>query len=92
MVRGIATGSFFKRLVAKTLAKQCSAADEKACTPFQFARARVDVEHAIRFAADEDPETTVLSIDGIGAYDYVLWLSVMTTLLEIPYLRGLLPS
>ena len=44
-VRGIATGTVFRRLVAKTLARQHSEAVEEACSPFQFAlstRAGVD--------------------------------------------------
>ena len=51
-VRGIATGTTFRRLVAKTLAKQFSKQVEAACAPFQFAlstRAGVDcVMHAER--------------------------------------------
>ena len=45
-----------------------SAAVETTCAPFQFAlstRAGVDcVGHAVRAATDENPEATVLSIDG----------------------------
>ena len=44
-VRGIATGTSFRRLVAKTLAKQFGKTVEAACAPFQFAlstRAGVD--------------------------------------------------
>ena len=51
-VRGIATGTVFRRLVAKTLAKQFMKEVEHACSPFQFAlstRAGVDcVGHAAR--------------------------------------------
>ena len=51
-VRGIATGTVFRRLVAKTLARQFSKEVEDACAPFQFAlstRAGVDcVGHAVR--------------------------------------------
>ena len=36
-VRGIATGSSFRRLVAKTLARQFGKAVEATCFPFQFA-------------------------------------------------------
>ena len=65
--------SSFRQLVAKTLAKQFSTAVNDTCAPFQFAlstRAGVDcVGHAVRFATDADPEATVLSVDGVGAYD-----------------------
>ena len=36
-VRGIATGTSFRRLVAKSLARQFSDEVESACSPFQFA-------------------------------------------------------
>ena len=70
-VRGIATGTSFRRLVAKTLARQFGAAVEATCAPFQFAlstRAGVDcVGHAVRVATDQNTEATVLSINGVGA-------------------------
>ena len=36
-MRGIATGTTFRRLVAKTLARQFSKVVEATCSPFQFA-------------------------------------------------------
>ena len=94
-VRGIATGSSFRRLVAKTLARQFGKAMEATCSPFQFAlstRAGTDcVGHAVRIATDRDPQATVLSIDGIGAYDHVHRSAMLGKLLEVPSLRGLLP-
>ena len=94
-VRGIATGTTFRRLVAKTLARQFSKVVEATCSPFQFAlstRAGVDcVGHAVRAATDMDPEMTVLSIDGVGAYDHVYRSAMLSKLLEVPALRPLLP-
>ena len=94
-VRGIATGTSFRRLVAKTLARQFAHEVEAACAPFQFAlstRAGTDcVGHAVRAATEANQQATVLSIDGVGAYDYVHRSSMMAKLLEIPDLRGLLP-
>ena len=62
-VRGIVTGTSFRRLVAKTLAKQFGKTVEAACAPFQFAlstRARVDcVGHAVRAITDMDPKLMV---------------------------------
>ena len=93
-VRGIATGTSFRRLVAKTLARQFGAAVEATCAPFQFAlstRAGVDcVGHAVRVATDQNTEATVLSIDGVGAHDHVLRSSMMK-LRDTPSLQGLLP-
>ena len=55
-VRGIATGTSFRRLVAKTLARQFWKAVESTCEPFQFAlstRAGTDcVGHTIRAMTD----------------------------------------
>ena len=74
--RGIATGTSFRRLIAKTLARQFGKVVESACAPFQFAlstRAGTDcVEHAVRVMTDADPDATILSVDGVGAYDHVL--------------------
>ena len=38
-----------------------------------------------------NPMTTVLLVDGIGAYDHVYRVSMMSKLLEVPSLRHLLP-
>ena len=79
--------------MARTLARQFT--EVKAASPFQFAlstRAGVDcVGHAVRAATDANPMTTVLSVDGIGAYDHVYRASMMSKLLEVPSLRHLLP-
>ena len=94
-VRGIATGTSFPRLVARTLARQFGKAVEATCAPFQFAlstRASTDcVGHAIRAVADANPVCTVLSIDGIGAYDHVYRSAMLAKLHEVPSLQGLLP-
>ena len=67
--QGIATGTSFRRLVAKTLARQFSKQVEATCAPFQFAlstRVGTDcVGHAIRALIDADPTATVLSMDGL---------------------------
>ena len=64
-VRGIATGTSFRRLVAKSLARQFGQEVERVCSPFQFAlstRAGVDcVGHAVRIATDSDPRAILLS-------------------------------
>ena len=91
-VRDIATGTVFRRLVAKCLSRQYIAEVEKVCAPFQFAmstRAGTDcVGHAVRAMTDFNPHTTVLSVDGVGAYDHVLRSSKLH---EVESLRCLLP-
>ena len=94
-VRGIATGTSFRRLVAKSSARQFGQEVERVYCPFQIAlstRAGVDcVGHAVRTAFDLDPRATVLSIDGIGAYDHVLRSAMLGKLLKEENLRDLLP-
>ena len=79
-VRGIVTGCTFRRLVARTLARQFSKEFEDECSPFQYAlstRAGTDcVGHMLRAATDMDPMSCVLKVDGIGAYDHVLRASM----------------
>ena len=78
----------FRRLVAKR--DQV----EESCAPL-FAlstRARTDcVDHVIRSVTERQPDLTVLSNDGIGAYDHVYRSSIMAKLHEMPGLRKLLP-
>ena len=93
--RGIATGHALRRLVARTLARQFMPQVEAACAPFQFAlstRAGTDcVGHIVRLATDLDPRTTVLSIDGTGAYDNVLREAMLSGLNAVPEARAILP-
>ena len=94
-VGGIATGSSLRRLVARTLAKQFTKVFEAECAPFQHAlstRAGTDcVGHMLRAATDADPNLTVLSVDGIGAYDHILKTSMLTRLRSMPGTREILP-
>ena len=73
-VRGIVSGEVFRRLVARTIAQQLAPALEKAA-PFQYAFSTKSgcecVAHAIQALTDFDPDTTLLSIDGIGAFDLI---------------------
>ena len=89
-VCGVATSTTFRRFVVKTLARQFGKAVVATYAPFQFAlstRAGTDcVGHAIHYRA-----ATVLSIDGIGAYDHVHRSAMVAKLLEVPSLRGLVP-
>ena len=82
--RDIATGTVFRRLVSKTLARQFGPVVEASCVPFQVAlstRAGVDcVGHTIRAATDDNPRMTVLSVDGVGAYDHVLRATMLSKL------------
>ena len=74
-VRGIVVGEVFRRLVARTMAQQLSSAVEEATAPFQYAlstRAGCEcIAHAVQAMTDVDGRATILSIDGIGAFDLV---------------------
>ena len=94
-VRGIATGCSLRRLTARTLAKQFAKDFESECAPFQFAlstRAGTDcVGHLLRAATDVNPNATVLSVDGVGAYDHILRAAMMNRLARMPNAKALLP-
>ena len=91
----IATGSTIRRLVARTLAKQFMEEFEAECAPFQYTlltRAGTDcVGHLLHATTDADPRVTVLSVDGIGAYDHVLRSAMLGRLASMPGARSLLP-
>ena len=72
-VRGIVVGDVLRRLVARTMSQQTSPAVERATSPYQYAlttRAGCEcVAHALQGLTEMDPEVTVTSIDGLGAFD-----------------------
>ena len=74
-VKGIMAGDVVRRLVAKTMARQMSEAVQVATSPFQFAfSTRVGCEcvaHTLHALTEVDPEATILSFDGINAFDLV---------------------
>ena len=94
-VRGIVAGAAFRRLVARTLARQFGEEMEAACSPFQFAlstRAGTDcVGHIVRFLTQADPELSVLSVDGVGAYDNIYRASMLGKLRELLTAGNILP-
>ena len=59
--------------MARTIAKQVSKQAEAATVPFQYALSTKAwcecVAHILQTLTDLDPEATVMSIDGVGAYD-----------------------
>ena len=87
-VRGIVCGDFLRRIVARTLAQQLSPEFENACAPFQFAlstRAGTEsVAHALQASTALDPNLTVLSIDGISAFDSISRASMLKGLVSLP--------
>ena len=74
-VRGIVAGDMVRRLVTRTIAQQIRGPVERVTSPLQYAlstRAGTEcVTHAIPAIIDADPRATVLSVDGISAYDTI---------------------
>ena len=94
-VRGLVMSDAFRRVVARTLAQQCAGALQSARAPFQYAlQARAGAEslaRAARAATELDTRTTVLSIDGVGAYDHISRACMLGGPKRTPGLTGLLP-
>lgn len=94
-VRGLVMGDVFRRLVSRTLAQQFSTQFQHATMPHQFALAtRAGSEalaRTIRAATEMDPMLTVLSVDGVGAYDLISRHALLTGLRSHPDLQPLLP-
>ena len=86
-VRGIVVGDVLRRLVARTIAKQVIEKVEAATAPFQYAlstKAGCEcVAHVLQTLTDLDPEATIMSIDGVGAYDLISRGAVLEGLLRM---------
>ena len=74
-VRGIVVGDTFRRAVSRAVAQQIVDTVKRATAPFQYAlstRAGSEcVGHAIQALTDLSPDSTVLSVEEIGAFDMV---------------------
>ena len=74
-VRGIVVGDILRRLVSRTIAQQLNDVVKNATSPFQYAlstRAGCEcIAHALQALCEQDPNATILSVDGIGAFDLV---------------------
>ena len=74
-VRGIVVGDVFRRVVARTIAQKYTKKVEEATAPHQYAletKAGCEtVAHILQVITDLDPDATVVSVDGVGAFDLV---------------------
>ena len=71
-VRGIVVGDIFRRLVARTIAKQVaekgrSSHRSPSSTPLSTKAGCECVAHILQTLTDLDPETTIMSIDGVAS-------------------------
>ena len=80
-MRGIVLGDFVRRLVARTIAQQLGPAVKRVAAPYQFAlstKAGCEcVAHIVQGLTDLDADTTLLCVDGIGAFDLVSRAAMM---------------
>ena len=87
-VRGIVAGDALRRLIARTMAQQISEVVQTATAPFQYAlstRAGCEcVTHVVQAITDLDARATVLSIDGVSAYDFISRRAMVTELARVP--------
>ena len=74
-VRGIVVGDIIRRLVSRTMAQKIRKKVEKATAPIKcslFTRVGCEcIAHAVQAMTDANQHYTVLSVDGIGAYDTI---------------------
>ena len=84
-----------RRLIAKTMSDQMMTRFETATKPFQYAlstRAGCEsIAHIVQSATDNDARATVLSIDGVGAFDLISRRAMMTALHRMPDGDSILP-
>ena len=75
------------RLVARTISQQLGKAVEGATASSQYAlstRAGCEcVAHVLQALTDLDPKATILSIDGISAYDLISRRAMLTELASV---------
>ena len=94
-VRGIIIGDVLRRLVSRSLAQTYAEAIHTACSPHQFAlstRAGTEaIIHTITAATQANPAHTVVSVDGIGAYDTISRESMLQGLMAVPAANRSLP-
>ena len=86
-IRGIVAGDTIRRLVSRAMAQQMGRAVEKATAPHQYAlstRAGCEcVSHALQTLCEANPETTLVSIDGVSAFDSISREAMLRGLLEV---------
>ena len=84
-VRGIVAGDIIRRITSRTIAQQLGEAVKTATSPFQYALStRAGCECiSLQALCEEDPDATIISIDGIGAFDLVSRGAMLQGLLDV---------
>ena len=94
-VRGIVVGDVIRRLVARTVAQQVSSDVEKAIAPYQYAlstRAGCEcVSPVVQALCEANPNTTIVSVDGVSFCDTISREAMMRGLLDMEGGESVLP-
>ena len=94
-VRGIVVGDTLRRLVSRCMAQQYATTFQAACQPHQYAlstRAGTEaIVHTLTTLSQTNPNHTILSVDGIGAFDNISRNSMLQELLQLPTANRCIP-
>lgn len=94
-VRGLVIGDVLRRVVSRSMAQLFASQFHTACSPHQFAlstRAGTGaIVHALTTTTEHNHASTILSIDGIGAYDTISRASMLQGLCNTPDANRCLP-
>ena len=94
-VRGLVIGDILRRTVSRAIAQHFSQHFHAACSPHQYAlstRAGTGaIVHALTTATQSNPSNTILSIDGVGAYDTISRRSMLQALAAVPEANQAVP-
>ena len=86
-IRGIVIGDIMRQLVARTIDQQVILTVEEATAPFQCVLSTKSggecVAHTIQSLTELDPRATILSVDGIGAFDLIARATTLDSLLNV---------
>ena len=87
-IRGIEVGDIIRRLIARTIAQQISKQVEEATAPHQCELQTKSgcecVSHMVQMLTDLNSRQTVVSVDGIGAFDFVSRNAMLQRLGNMP--------
>ena len=94
-IRGLVIGDVLRRVIARCIAQVFATQFHVACAPHQFAlstRAGTGaVVHALTATTQSSNSNTILSIDGVGAYDTISRNSMLSGLFHTPEANRCLP-
>ena len=88
-------GDVFRRLIVRTMPQQIADAVEAATAPFQYALKTKGgcecVAHILQAVTDMDERATIVSVDGLGAFDLVSRKAMLQGLMAVEGGPQLLP-